>query len=83
MTQKMKFAVVALLPLMAACQTRGVIAPAASVSESSLCQIDREQTFAVAPEADANDPTNKYDTDETVKNLIAHNARLRAACPKE
>lgn len=55
----------------------------ASASETSLCQVDRPQTFAVAPKADQDDPGNKYDTEETVKNLIAHNARLKAACESE
>lgn len=79
--QKIKFAVVALLPLMAACQTRVETPAVASVSETSLCQVDRVVTYSVAPIADANDAGNKWDTDETVKALMAHNARLKAACP--
>lgn len=54
--------------------------PAATAS-SSLCVIDRELTFAVAPSAGADDTGNQWDTDETIKALMAHNARLRAACP--
>lgn len=81
--RKIKFAAVAMLPLIAACQTREAIPAVASVSETSLCQIDRALTFAVAPVADANDVGNKFDTDETVKALMAHNTRLRAACPDE
>lgn len=79
--RKMKFAVVAMLPLIAACQTRVETPAVASVSETSLCQIDRTLTFAVAPVADADDAGNKWDTDDTVQALMAHNARLRAACP--
>lgn len=71
----------AMLLLTSACAGRGA-APAAavSVSETSLCQIDRALTYSVAPAAGANDPGNAYDTDDTVRQAIAHNARLRAAC---
>ena len=77
---RMKFAVLALLPVASACQTPEAMPAVASVSVSSLCQIDRPMSYAVAPVADANDTGNKFDTDETVKNLMAHNARLKAAC---
>ena len=77
---KLKFAVVALLPLMAACQTQEAIAPAASVSLTSLCQVDRELSYSVAPTENADDAGNKWDTDATIRDLIAHNARYRAAC---
>lgn len=81
--RKIKFAAVAMLPLIAACQTREAIPAVASVSETSLCQVDRVVTYSVAPVADANDAGNKWDTDETVKALMAHNTRLKAACPSE
>lgn len=68
---------------MAACQTPAAMPAVASVSETSLCQIDRALTYSVAPEEDADDAGNRFDTDETVRELIAHNARLRAACPDE
>ena len=81
--QRMKFAAAALLPLIGACQARVAQAPVASVSETSICQIDTPQSFSVAPEAGQDDPGNRYDTDATIRNLIAHNARLAAACPKD
>jgi hypothetical protein len=37
--------------------------------------------YAPAPAAGADDPGNRFDTDETVRELQEHNARLRAACP--
>lgn len=49
---------------------------------SSWCQGDKPISFAPAPAAGANDPGNQFDTDETVRELQAHNARYRAACPE-
>lgn len=40
-------------------------------------------SYVPAPAAGADDPGNRYDTDETVRELQAHNARYRAACPPE
>lgn len=74
------FVAAAMLPLLAACQTREAMPAVVAVSQTSLCQIDRPLTFSVAPTAGANDTGNRWDTDETIKELIAHNARLRAAC---
>ena len=79
--RKIKYAGAAMLPFLAACQTPAAMPAVASASETSLCQVDRAVTYSVAPAADANDAGNKWDTDETVKALMAHNARLRAACP--
>ena len=80
---RLKFAVVAILPLMAACQTREAMPAVANASLTSLCAVDRVLSYAVAPVANANDVGNAFDTDETVTNLMAHNARLKAACGDE
>lgn len=36
--------------------------------------------FQPAPAAGADDPGNQFDTDETVKDLIEHNAVFRRLC---
>lgn len=46
---------------------------------SDFCLNDREVKFSVAPGA-GDDAGNQYDTDETVKDLIEHNAVLRRLC---
>jgi hypothetical protein len=38
--------------------------------------------FSVAPASGVDDPGNQLDTDETVKDLIEHNAVLRRLCEK-
>jgi hypothetical protein len=48
---------------------------------SSWCQGDRTVSYSPAPAAGADDPGNRYDTEETVRELQEHNARLRGACP--
>lgn len=47
---------------------------------SDFCLHDREVRFAVAPAAGADDPGNLFDTEETVKDLIEHNAVRRKLC---
>jgi len=36
--------------------------------------------FSIAPDAVADDPGNVFDTEETIKDLIEHNAVLRRLC---
>ena len=55
-------------------------ASASDRSRSSWCQGDREISYAAADYAGQDDPGNQMDTDETVKEIQAHNARYRAAC---
>lgn len=74
-----------LLATLGACSTAGT-KPLASDSTpardlSSWCQGDRPVSYAPAPVAGVDDPGNRFDTEETVRELQQHNARLRAACP--
>lgn len=75
----------ALLALTSACSTTGTSEPASDTapqrSLSSWCQGDRTISYQAAPEAGVDDPGNVFDSDETVAEVQAHNARLRAACP--
>lgn len=76
-----------LLAMLTACGTRGNLPDASDITpsrdNSSWCQGDRTISYNPAPEAGADDPGNRYDSDETVKEAQAHNARYRAACPGE
>ena len=76
----------ALLASTSACSTTGTSEPASDTVPrrelSSWCQGDRAVSYAAAPEAGAADPDNRYDTEETVRELQEHNARYRAACPE-
>ena len=47
---------------------------------SDFCLNDREVRYSVAPAPGADDAGNKFDTDETVRDLIEHNAVLRRLC---
>jgi len=47
---------------------------------SSWCQGDGPIGYASADEAGQDDPGNRFDSDETVAEIQAHNARYRAAC---
>lgn len=47
---------------------------------SDLCLNDREVKYSVAATPGEDDPGNQFDTDETVKDLIEHNAVLRRLC---
>lgn len=51
-------------------------------SVSDLCLNDREVKYGVAPAPGVDDPGNQYDTDQTVKDLIEHNAVWRKLCEK-
>ena len=78
---------VALSVTMTACATVGTKAPASDTTptrpHSSWCLGDRTISYLNADEAGQDDPGNRFDTDETVKEIQAHNARYRAACPGE
>ena len=80
MTPKPKFAAILLPAMLAACATAE---PPKTASD--LCLIDRPISFAQLPKAAdgtraADDPGNRADTDATVAEIIAHNARFDAAC---
>lgn len=47
---------------------------------SDFCQNDSEVRFSLAPGANADDPGNQFDTDETANALIEHNAVHRRLC---
>lgn len=47
---------------------------------SDFCLNDREVKFSVAPTSGTDDPGNQYDTEETVADLIEHNAVRRRLC---
>lgn len=47
---------------------------------SDFCLNDREVKYSVAPSNGVDDPGNQYDTDETINDLIEHNAVLRRLC---
>lgn len=77
----------ALYASITACSTRGTDQLASdtapSRANSSWCQGDKPISYAPAPEAGAADPANVFDTEETVAEIQAHNARYRAACTAE
>lgn len=84
MMLKLKYVpTLALLATVSACgqppPIRGATAP--DVSQTSLCLIDQPISGKLAPEENADDPGNQFDTDETFNKLEIHNAKLRAACP--
>ena len=76
----------ALLASISACSTTGTSPPASDIAPrrdlTSWCQGDRTISYQSAPEAGVDDPKNRFDSDETVAEVQAHNARLRAACPQ-
>lgn len=47
---------------------------------SDFCLNDREVRYSVAPAPGVDDAGNQFDTDETVRDLIEHNAVLRRLC---
>jgi hypothetical protein len=47
---------------------------------SDFCLNDREVRYSVAAAPGVDDAGNKFDTDETVRDLIEHNAVLRRLC---
>jgi hypothetical protein len=40
---------------------------------SDFCLVDQRLTVEVAPGPGVDDPTNQFDTDETVRQALAHN----------
>ena len=78
---KAKLIAAMMLPVMSAACATPHQRPA--LTASALCLIDRELPVNIAPGPNVNDPGNKFDTDETADRIDKHNARLRAACPKE
>ena len=73
-----------LIASLSACKTAET-QPGVSVtdrSRSSWCQGDRLLSYTPAEAAGMDDPRNERDTDATVAEIQAHNARLRAACPE-
>ncbi len=73
-----KLPALAILPFMLnAC---GQPEPLRTVSD--FCLNDKVVMFNAAPKLNENDPANFYDTDQTVEDLIAHNAVHRRLCLK-
>lgn len=50
-------------------------------SVSDFCLNSQRITVSVAPATGANDPGNKFDTDETVNQVFEHNAVVDRLCP--
>lgn len=61
--------------MMSACSQRETLR-----SVSDFCLNDREVKYAVAPPEMVDDAGNIYDTEETVLDLISHNAVRRKLC---
>lgn len=55
------------------------VPPPAPVSD--YCLIAKGISYAKKPPASVEDQRNRFDTDETVKSLEAHNLRYEAVCP--
>lgn len=58
------------------------VASASGRQASGWCQGDRPISYVPAEEEGQDDPGNRLDSDATVAEIQAHNARLRAACPQ-
>ena len=73
-----------LLASTTACGTTGdpQAASATDRPRSSWCQGDRELSYVNADTAGQDDLGNVLDSDETVEEIQAHNARYRAACSR-
>jgi hypothetical protein len=76
----MKPAVTLLTSVLALAMTSACSPHATPRTVSDLCLNDREVKFSVAPSSGVDDPGNKFDTEETVADLLAHNAVLRRLC---
>jgi hypothetical protein len=54
-----------------------------TVSDASVtCAAFRVISFAQLPKSQIDDPGNKADSNETVSEVLAHNARFLALCPR-
>lgn len=51
-------------------------------SVSDFCLNDRRISIAPAPEAGADDPGNAFDSEQTVGEVLEHNAVTDRLCPK-
>lgn len=47
---------------------------------SDFCLIDKTVSLSIAPQPGLDDPGNRYDSEETVAEVMAHNQRWRAVC---
>lgn len=82
MMQKMKLSViVVMLAMTSACGQPESPATASDTAKTNLCLIDKPIMFDPAPSSNASDPNNEFDTEDTVAELLAHNARYRRICP--
>ena len=66
-----------LLLTLCACAT----AEPPKTASDSYCLIARPISFANAPAGLADDPGNRFDTGETVAEIMQHNAAYDGACP--
>ncbi len=75
----------ALSGMLGACATVSDPKPASDTNRSltSWCQGDTLLRYRQADHAGQDDPGNTMDSDPTVAEIQEHNARLRAACPKD
>ena len=48
---------------------------------SDYCLVDRKLTIEPAPAAGADDPGNGWDSDQTVNDVLEHNAVHQRLCP--
>jgi len=67
----------ALLVMTSACGQRETLR-----SVSDFCLNDRRVSIAPAPEAGQDDPGNAFDSEQTVTEVLEHNAVLDRLCPK-
>ena len=49
---------------------------------SSFCQTDRTISLSIAPSPEADDIGNKWDSEDTRKEVVEHNQAYRAICPE-
>lgn len=71
-----KFAILAVLLAMSSACVR----PAPPRTVSDFCLNDRAITIEVAPEPNADDPGNRWDSDATVDQILEHNAVRDRLC---
>ena len=73
-------AMLTVLSIVSACGGPERPATASDTARTNLCLIDKAISFDPAPAAGVDDAGNKFDTDQTVDEILEHNARLNAVC---
>ena len=78
---KPRLAAILIMPaIMSACGEPARPATASDTAKTDLCLIDKAISFDPAPAAGTADPDNRFDTDQTVDEILMHNARLHGVC---